>query len=52
MKIVMMDIFFEVDIDEVDDFHNNLRFLPKLTKNLKVGKLLANFHDQKNMFYT
>ena len=47
--------FIETDVhclEELDEIHNNLHFLPERVKNEKVEKLAANLHDKKTILYT
>ena len=49
MKKVMKDIFFEVDVHDIEKLHklhNNLPFLPDRMGTDKVKKPVANLHDQ------
>ena len=44
--------FLEVQyLEKLQDVENDLPFLPERMKTKKVGKLIANLHDKKNMSY-
>ena len=50
MKIVIRDIFFEVDVDypkKLLDPHKNLPFLPERKKVNEVEKLIFNIEDKE-----
>ena len=50
MRIIMKNIFFEVDVQypkNFHDLHNDLQILPQRMKLEKVLKLVANFTDEK-----
>ena len=41
--------FLEVNLEKLVNLRNKLPFLPERMKIAKVEKLVANFHDKKNM---
>ena len=50
MKIVIQDIFFEVDLEypkRLFNLHKDLPFLPKRKKVEKVGTLIYNIEDKE-----
>ena len=55
MRIIMKNIFFEVDVQypkNFHDLHNDLQILPQRMKIEKVLKLVANFTDEKEYVST
>ena len=47
-----MRCFLDVDVEYLEEFNNNLPFLPERMKIGKVEKPLPSLHDKKEIWYT